>query len=42
MRYMFLAIGALAASVFWIQETGDKEQIKRQLAEVPGYSIMPH
>lgn len=41
MRYVFLAIGALAASVFWMQKSSDKEEIRRQLAEVPGYKIMP-
>jgi hypothetical protein len=41
MRYFFLAFGALAASVFWVQSSSDKEDIKRQLAEVPSYSIMP-
>jgi hypothetical protein len=41
MRYIFLAIGALAASLFWVQAPSDKEEIRRQLAEVPGYRIMP-
>jgi hypothetical protein len=41
MRYLFLAIGVMAASVVWVQKSGEKEEIKRQLAEVPGYKIMP-
>jgi hypothetical protein len=41
MRYVFLFIGAMAASVFWVQKSGDRHEVQRQLAQVPGYSIMP-
>jgi hypothetical protein len=41
MRYIFLAIGVMAASVVWVQKSGETGEIKRQLAEVPGYKIMP-
>jgi hypothetical protein len=41
MRYIFLMIGVLAASILWGQKSIEKNAVQRQLAEVPGYKIMP-
>jgi hypothetical protein len=41
MKYVFLMIGVLAASVLWGQKGIEKDAVQRQMAEVPGYKIMP-
>lgn len=37
MRYVFYAFAVVAASLVWINNTGDGERIKRKLTTVPEY-----